>query len=221
MSGLPRILEPEVMESEEEAAEYDAMDHGEVNRLFVDRLFELGAAGQILDVGTGPAQMLVDLCRRSPRERAVGLDAAHSMLSIGRRHLARAGLLNRALLVRADAKRLPFPDRSFDAVMSNSIMHHLPDPTPCLKEIARVLKPAGVILLRDLHRPADLSELDALVEQHAAGATDNQRKLFRDSLHASFTCHEMRDLLRAAGLQGLSVYRNSDRHWTAECRSLD
>lgn len=221
MSRLARILEPEVMDSEGEAAEYDAMDHGEVNRLFVDRLFELGASGRILDVGTGPAQMLLDLCRRPACDSVVGLDAAASMLKLGRRHLEADGLLSRARLICADAKRMPFPDQSFHAVMSNSILHHLPDPTPCLREVARVLQPGGVILLRDLHRPEDQAELDALVEQHARNDSDRQRALFRASLNAAFTCEEVIGLLKDAGLEGLTVYRNSDRHWTAEGRSLD
>ncbi len=213
---LPRVLEPEVMDTEEEAVSYDHMDHSEVNRAFIDRFIALGARGDVLDVGTGPAHIPLELVSRGPGRDVVAIDAALHMLSIGKQHVERAGRGRRVRLVLTDAKRLPFPDRAFDAVMSNSIMHHLPDPLPALKEIARVLRPGGALLLRDLHRPEDVKDLDRLVALHAADADPRQRALFRDSLHASFTTGEIESLLRRAGLAELKIYKSSDRHWTAE-----
>lgn len=213
---LPRVLEPEVMDTEEEAVSYDHMDHSEVNRSFIDRFVALGARGRVLDVGTGPAHIPLELVRRGPGRSVVAIDAAHHMLAIGREHVARDGFARRVRLVLTDAKRLPFPDRSFDAVMSNSIVHHLPDPLPAFREIARVLRPGGALLLRDLHRPDDVRELDRLVALHAAGADARQRALFRDSLHAAFTTAELIELLARAGLRDLAVSKSSDRHWTAE-----
>src|SRR5579871_5475245 len=62
---LPRVLEPEVMDSLEEARDYDAMDHAQVNRVFVaDLLSFWQASGTILDVGTGTAQIPLELCAR-------------------------------------------------------------------------------------------------------------------------------------------------------------
>jgi len=214
--ALQRVLEPEVMDTEDEALAYDAMDHAQVNRAFVDRFLELGGAGLVLDVGTGSAQQPVELAARDASCAIIAIDAARHMLRYGVRNVQSSGFADRILLVRTDAKRLPFADSTFDAVMSNSIVHHLPDPGPALCEMRRVIKPAGPILLRDLVRPPDAFRLDHLVATYAADADERQRGLFRDSLHASFTVDEVRDLLRAAGLDDLVLTMSSDRHWTAE-----
>ncbi len=215
-SSLRRILEPEVMDTPDEAEAYDRMDHGEVNRALVQRFVELGARGRILDVGTGPAHIPILVAAAIGDCSIEAIDAAHHMLAHGRRNVAREGFSHRIRLTLCDAKRLPFPDHSFDAVISNSIVHHIPEPSACFAEIARVVKRDGVILLRDLKRPFDRAELDHLVATHARDADDRQRGLFRDSLHAAFTLGEIRSLLAASGLPDLRIYANSDRHWTAE-----
>lgn len=217
-SQLSRVLEPEYMDTEEEATEYDHMDHSGVNRALVDRFLELGGGGLVLDVGTGPAHVPVELAVRAAGTRVVAIDAAQHMLRIGREHVRRNHLAQRVALLCSDAKRLPFPDRVFDAVLSNSIVHHLPDPVSAFREIARVVKPGGAVLLRDLARPRDAHELDAQVRQYAAGANERQRRLFRDSLHAAFTVGEVRELLARAGLGDLAVAKSSDRHWSGERR---
>ena len=213
---LERILEPEVMDTAEEAEAYDHMDHSDVNRVLVDRFLELGGRGLVLDVGTGPAHVPIELVERAPGSRCVAIDAARHMLRAGAGHVARTGTGDRVRLVLTDAKRLPFADGSVDAVLSNSIVHHIPDPVPCFAEIARVLAPGGALMIRDLHRPDDVAELDHLVATYAADCDERQRGLFRDSLHAAFTVSEVEGMLAAAGLEGMHVHKNSDRHWTAE-----
>ena len=91
---LPRVLEPEVMDSPAEARDYDAMDHAGVNRLFAaDFLAAWGAGpGAVLDVGTGTAQIPVELCRQAVRLRVTGVDLAEHMLRLGRDNVSRAGL---------------------------------------------------------------------------------------------------------------------------------
>ena len=91
---LPRTLEAEVMDSAAEARDYDAMDHREVNRVFVaDFLAAWGGGGSVLDVGTGTAQIPIELCRRSPlpvvtaidlinTERGRVVDVAHQLTEI-------------------------------------------------------------------------------------------------------------------------------------------
>src|SRR5947207_1904912 len=113
---LPRTLEPEVMDSPEEARDYDAMDHAAVNALFVtDFCAAWHGVGPILDVGTGTAQIPIALCRPVANVRVVGVDAAASMLAVGRENVLRAGLADRVELKLADAKHLPFPAGTFAA----------------------------------------------------------------------------------------------------------
>jgi ubiquinone/menaquinone biosynthesis C-methylase UbiE len=122
----------------------------------------------------------------------------------------------RLLFLRADAKRLPLPDACADLVTSNSLVHHIPDPRAVFREIARIVRPGGSILIRDLARPESEGELAALVKTHAGGASQLQRRLFSDSLRAALTLVEVRDLLAECGLAGVSVEKITDRHWSAE-----
>lgn len=209
---IERILEPEAMDTAQEAAEYGAMDHSAANAAFVERLLGLGARGRMLDIGTGPAQIPVEVCRRLDDARVVAIDLAHHMLRLAAETVARAGLESRIELWHMDAKQLAFEDGSFDAVYSNTILHHVPDPRPFLSEARRVLRPGGVLLIRDLFRPETHARLEELVALHAAGANAYQRKLFGDSLHAAFTPDELRALCDAAGLTGAEIVIDSDRH---------
>ena len=57
---------------------------------------------------------------------------------------------------------MTFADASFDAVMSNSIVHHIPKPDDALAEMLRVLRPGGFLFVRDLLRPGAISEQEIL-----------------------------------------------------------
>jgi ubiquinone/menaquinone biosynthesis C-methylase UbiE len=212
---LPRTLEPEVMDSAEEARDYDAMDHAAVNRAFVaDFLAAWDGRQPVLDVGTGTAQIPVELCRQHAAARVTGVDLAEHMLRVGRDNVRRAGLGDRIRLERWDAKHLPCADGSFGAVLSNSIVHHIPEPGVVLAEMVRVLAPGGTLFVRDLLRPNDAEALRHLVDLYAAGANDHQRRMFADSLRAALSLGEVRDLVGALGYDPAGVRQTTDRHWT-------
>lgn len=234
---LNRVLEPEYMDTAEEARDYDSMDHAEVNRRFVDDL--LGAFStfclrppavarriRALDLGAGTAQIPVELCRRADWIDVVAVDAAAHMLDLARRNIESAGLMGHIQVQQSDAKRLPFADHEFDTVISNSIIHHLPEPILCLKEALRVCRPGGLFFFRDLMRPQTEDELGALVDLYAppAGALphqDHQRAMLSDSLHAALTLDEIRRLATELSLPMASVQPTSDRHWTLIARQRE
>lgn len=214
---MKRILEPEVMDTREEAEAYDAMDHTAVNIAFVERVIELGARqGYFLDLGTGPAQIPILLAQRCPKIRITGIDLSVNMLTLGEQHVAEAGLADQIALECVDAKNLPYPDQSFDGVISNSIIHHLPDPMAAFQEISRVIRPDGLILLRDLMRPEAPETAQALVDCYAADDTPYQKKLFYDSFLAALTIPEIEEMLAQTRLTDAIVVQSSDRHWSVE-----
>jgi ubiquinone/menaquinone biosynthesis C-methylase UbiE len=214
---MQRVTEPEVMDSQQEAIEYDAMDFSDVNTAFAERAIELGPSqGMILDAGTGTARIPILMCQRRPQWQITGIDLAQSMLDVGQKNIEYSGLQDHIKLELVDAKQLPYPDACFDMVVSNSLVHHLPNPLPFLLELKRVLKSNGAILMQDLIRPDSQERLNAIVEKVVADCNAHQQQLFRDSLHAAFTLDEVSELLQQAGLEGVKVYQSSERHWTAQ-----
>ena len=214
---LPRVLEAEVMDKPEEARDYDAMDHAAVNARFVA---DFQAAhgpmrgGEVIDIGTGPARQPILLCRADRNARVLGVDLSGPMLELGRKNVDHAGLADRVRFARGDAKSLPFPDGRFEGVISNTIVHHVPEPAPALAEMARLVAPGGTLFVRDLARPDTEAEVVALVERHAADETVTARSLLRDSLRAALTLAEVRAIVEGLELAGSEVAMTSDRHWT-------
>lgn len=212
---MPRVLEPEVMDSREEACDYDAMDHAAVNRIFVaDFLAVWDGRNPILDVGTGTAQIPIELCRQASTAHVVAIDMAEEMLRVGEENVHRARLAARLRLEQCDAKALPYADHTYGAVISNSIVHHIPQPQRVLAEMIRVLQPGGTVFVRDLLRPADEATLQRLVTNYAGDANAHQRQMFADSLRAALTLAEMRQMVADVGHDPGSVQQTTDRHWT-------
>lgn len=214
---IARVLEPEVMDRPEEAREYDAMDHSSVIARFVADFLDAhgaGRGGELLDVGTGPARIPIALCRADRHFRILGVDLAGPMLDLARRNAAEAGLTDRIRFARGDAKNLPFPDGRFEAVVSNTIVHHIPDPAVALAEMVRLVGPGGTLMVRDLARPADEAALLALVDLHATSEPVAARNLFRDSLRAALTLDEVEGIIQGLGLPAGGLAMTSDRHWT-------
>jgi ubiquinone/menaquinone biosynthesis C-methylase UbiE len=212
---LPRVREPEAMDTLAEVVDYDAMDHSEVNRAFVADLLTAGPGpGWILDLGTGTAQIPIELCRRDPKALVLAIDASWNMLRLAARNVALAGLEDRIRLQRADAKRLPYGAGWFGAVLCNGTLHHVAEPAEVLREAWRVLAPGGVVLVRDLLRPAGDATVRRLVDTYAAGANDHQRQMFDASFRASLILAEVRPMVAALGAPGDSVRPTGDRHWT-------
>jgi ubiquinone/menaquinone biosynthesis C-methylase UbiE len=214
---IERVLEPEVMDSESDAREYDSMDHAAVNAVFVADLAAVLSSDtsiEILDLGAGTAQIPIELCRRLLNVRVVAVDAAESMLALARENVDAAGLTERIQLVLADAKRLPFSDGGFAAVISNSIVHHIAEPAGVLAEAVRVAAPGALQFHRDLARPLDEATLERLVETYAGSSTAYQRRLFSESLRAALTLTEVQSLISKLRGQPIDVRLTSDRHWT-------
>jgi len=96
---------------------------------------------RVLDLGCGPGVSAFGMLDRVPDIEVTGLDISYMMLHIAERLRRREPLGSKVSFVRADASRLPFPDRSFDAVVGHSFLYLLPAPDEVLAEVRRVLRP--------------------------------------------------------------------------------
>jgi ubiquinone/menaquinone biosynthesis C-methylase UbiE len=212
---MDRILEPEVMDTWLEATAYDAMDFESVNTAFAADAIELDPhAIKVLDVGTGTARIPILMCQQQLQYLITGTDLAQSMLIIGQRNIEEAKLNQRIRLERVDSKRMPYPDLEFDMLISNSLVHHLPDPLSFLMEVKRLLKPGGAILIRDLIRPENDQIVNQLVTKLGGDNNSHQQQLFHDSLKAALTLAEVQDLIDRSGLSQVKLAQSSELHWT-------
>lgn len=96
--------------------------------------------GAILDLGTGPGYLPVEIVKRSPSINVIGVDLSRKLIEIARSNAAKAGLTDRLTFKAGNAGRLEFSDSSFDMVISTGMLHSLKEPVVVLQEIHRVLK---------------------------------------------------------------------------------
>ncbi len=104
---------------------------------------ELQDDSTVLDVPCGQGNVTEAITQALPRGRVVALDLSNTMLRLARTRLDRAGLLPRAVLVRANALQLPLEDASIDAISACAGLHLFPDPDRAIEEMRRVLRPGG------------------------------------------------------------------------------
>jgi len=219
-SKLTRTLEPEIMDTWEEAEEYDTMDHATVNLRFAQDLAVNEPIGNdLLDMGTGTALIPIELCKILPKStRVMAADASQPMLELARYRIEVAALNDRVQLLYGDCKKLPFENEFFDTVFSNTLIHHVPNPADILREAWRVLRPNGLLFIRDLLRPIDADQVEQLVQQHAENQAESGRQLLRQSLHASLTIEEIQAIADEVGITPVAIEQTSDRHWTMIAR---
>jgi len=121
---------------------------GAYRRLAADVAGAAPEGGAVLDVGTGPGVLLVELARRRPDLRLTGVDLSPDMIAAARRNLAAFG--DRATARTGDVTDLPFEDGSFDLIVSSLSLHHWDEPAAAVPELARLLRPGGRLHIYDV-----------------------------------------------------------------------
>ena len=107
---------------------------------------------RILDVATGTAGVAIELSRRTNGD-VVGVDVSEAMLARGRTRVASAGLERRITLETGRAEGLRFENESFDAVSFTYVLRYVAEPEATMRELARVLRPGGVMASLDFFVP--------------------------------------------------------------------
>ena len=108
--------------------------------------------GKILDAGCGFGGTLLHLARNFPQAQGVGIDMSDPLLELARQTAAAEGLEQRVVFEKADVQEIPYPDDSFDVLISTNVVHHVADPLAMLKELERVLAPDGMLYIADSRR---------------------------------------------------------------------
>ncbi len=145
----------------------------------------------VLDIGCGTGVLLGTLADTSPGMALAGIDATREMLAAARQRLP-AGIR----LHQARAEQLPFGNASFDTVISCNMFHYIRQPRAALREMRRVLKPAGMLLITDWCN-----------DYLTCRACDAFLRATNRAHHRTYRMRECHDMLAAADFTGIAVER--------------
>jgi ubiquinone/menaquinone biosynthesis C-methylase UbiE len=215
---MERTPEPELMDEHEQAAAYAAADwsesHGKIPGYFRDRFPDF-RKGKIIDLGCGPADISIRFAKAFPETSVLGVDGSETMLGFGRRRIQELGLGSRITLQKRFLPDATLESRAFDAVICNSLLHHMAEPLAFWRTAARCGKPGAPVLIVDLLRPASHEAALRLVNEQAADAPAVLQRDFIASLHAAYTLDEVREQLQAVGLKNFRIDHVDELHFVA------
>jgi SAM-dependent methyltransferase len=156
--------------------------------------------------------MTIELAQIVSPAQVVGIDRHGDQLEVGRKRATEAGVENVRFDV-ADIYELPFEDESFDAVFAHAVIYHLGDPQRALAEIRRVLKPGGLIGIRDADFDRDVrAPSDSTLD---LGFSIMDRVLEHSGADLAFG-RTQRAVLRAAGFADIVASASYDHFGTPE-----
>lgn len=167
----------------------------------------------VVDVATGTGDVAIEFARGTNAGRIVGLDPSPGMLDVASAKVARAAGAARIQLVEGDALALPFPDASFDVVTIAFGLRNLPDYERGVREMARVLRPGGRLVVLEFLPPKGPSRLVfqtyiatvlPVIGRAISGSPEAYRYL-ASSIGGFIEAEGVRSLLSAAGLQSVAT----------------
>ena len=231
---MQRCPEPELMNASDQVIAYSEADFSSGDHSVIARLIEmldhcnqaLPPGSLILDLGCGPGNISERIAARWPLSDVVGIDGAPLMISLAQKRLSalrpsvqnlRYQLIDLGQCCLDDMSRV----QGASVIVSNSLLHHLHDSQKLWSAVQQLASTKALMLHRDLRRPSNLREVDALCDRYVSDAPSVLQRDFRASLLAAFTVEEVRDQLDHAGLSQFTVEEVGDRylevsgHWGA------
>jgi SAM-dependent methyltransferase len=190
------------------------------NRDFLELMaarWRLRERAELLDVGCGAGHWGVNvLGLMSPQARMTGVDAQAEFLDYARERARARGVDDRCTFTQARAEALPFPDHSFDVVTCQTVLIHVADAAAVVREMARVLRPGGILIAVEPDNLAgDLALLGSSLETSDADTLEilrfsmrcqaGKRELGEGDERVG---HRLPALLHAAGLEALRCHVN-------------
>ncbi|MDA2931285.1 class I SAM-dependent methyltransferase [Acidobacteria bacterium AH-259-O06] len=222
---MERRPEPELMLAEEQARAYAEADFEEPHNRFVELFQETfpdqDAQGYVLDLGCGPADVSLRFARAYPGCIVHGVDASKTMLNFGNQAIRKQQLEDRVQLFQSYLPTKSLPLDKYDAVMSNSLLHHLRDPQVLWETIKQFAGGAAPVFVMDLMRPTSETQAKELTQTYAQGEPEILKRDFYNSLLAAYRPGEIESHLEKARLAHFSVRVISDRHLIVHGRSGD
>lgn len=212
---MERVLEREVMGDPDQARAYAAADFSRENQWFVDRFresFPDWTGKHVVDLGCGPGDIPIRFASAYPSVMVTAVDASEPMIELAEGAVRQAGLDARIQLRCERFQQLSLEEPA-DAAISNSLLHHIPNPLQFWYRLRQLVKPGSVVLVMDLLRPDSAEKAEAIVETYAAKESPILKRDFYHSLLAAFTEDEVAAQLAEMNFSRLMIDVPDDRHW--------
>ena len=213
---MNRTPEPELMLGQEQVRAYSEADFEEPHSRFIElfsRCFPgKVTAGTVLDLGCGSADISLRFARAYPQSRIHGVDGSEAMLRFGEQAVCREGFEERIQLIHCTLPTRELPQKSYDGVISNSLLHHLQDPQVLWQTVKQFARPEAPVFVMDLMRPASEVQAKEFTETYVASEPEILKRDFYHSLKSAYRADEIRTQLDEAGLNRFTVEMISNRH---------
>lgn len=201
------------MDTKAQASAYAQADFSISNALFIDNLFEsypVSSKTKILDVGCGDGEIPIAIYKRKNSLITV-LDGSSFMLE-ELHHKMVLNKVNDIKIVNQKYEDCSFEEKSFDVVISNSVLHHVKSPIAFWEMSLKLIKDNGRVLVMDLSRPTNEADLSKILNKYG-GADYVLNKDFENSLRAAYTIDEVEYQLSKFSRISSYVKSVSDRHF--------
>lgn len=163
-------------------------------------MMDIKPESHVLDVGCGTGFAVIEIARQLDRGKACGIDISPGMIEKARRNIPEE-LLGRVSFHQASADGIPYPDGEFDYILCTNSFHHYPDTQRALKEMYRVLRPGGMLVILD--NATDLSLY--------TWAWDRILRLFETGHVRYYTTNELGEMISRAGYEEVCLrYRKNN-----------
>jgi ubiquinone/menaquinone biosynthesis C-methylase UbiE len=210
---VPRDITKEGEDNQDTVRAYDSVSRWLLFDLIryrvLSQLKQYPPQGMLLDAGCGPGYLDRAIIARYPQLKILGIDISKDMLELAVGNLASSKNDSSINYQEADVQSLPFNNNYVDFVISTLSMHHLARPKEALKEIFRVLKPGGQLLIFDLRRdmPWALFGLICFGQRFLAPSPIRKINGGVGSVWSSFTPAEVKNLLSDSPFQSWKIQR--------------
>lgn len=170
----------------------------------------------VLDVAVGTGEVAMAISRRHPEARVLGIDFSPAMLAVGRRKIARHGLVGRIGLSGGDGRNLPVASKAVDAVTISFGIRNIEEKAQVLREFQRVLKPGGQLLVMEFSFPETvlLAPLYRFYFEHILppvgnliSGTDYAYSYLAESVNTFPADREFLQMIGAAGFTALQIHQ--------------
>jgi ubiquinone/menaquinone biosynthesis C-methylase UbiE len=176
-------------------------------KYFVGKILKKGIrSGRVLDIGTGSGLLAIELAKaKNCHFDIIAVDSSKNMVNKARENAELYGVADKIEFIVATAASLPFPENSFDIVVSYASLHHWFKPVAVFNEVARIIKETGLAFIRDNKRLYQNPALKAIIWSVSRFMNKRHRENWPKAILASYTIPEVREILSRSRLDGYRV----------------